>query len=177
MIHRLALGIFALSFAIGGPAPAMAGEARDARFFEKVEGKWRGPGEIVAGKYKGTRFICEFDGTTPTDAIGMTLAGDCRVGLFSQAMSATVKRDGRSYTGSFLDGADGEGLDIVAGNVSPDRAALTLNRKQLDGAMLARLADPNTLNVTVSVRVGEELVPVIGMSLDRLDPIRVGSID
>ena len=54
--------------------------------------------------------------------------------------------------------------------------ALTLNRKQLDGAMLARLADPNTLNITVSVRVGDELVPVIGMSLDRIDPVQVGSV-
>jgi len=92
-------------------------------------------------------------------------------------MSATVERQGRGYKGSFLDGANGEGLDVTAGNVSRDRVALTLNRKQLDGAMLARLADENTLNVTVSVRVGEELVPVIGMSLDRLDPVKVGSVN
>jgi hypothetical protein len=40
--------------------------------------------------------------------------------------------------------------------------------------MLARLADEDTMNVTVSVRVEEEMVPVIGMSLKRVDT--VGSI-
>jgi hypothetical protein len=51
-----------------------------------------------------------------------------------------------------------------------------LNRKQLNGAMLARVSDQNTMNVTVSVRVEKELVPVIGMSLKRIDNVAVGSI-
>lgn len=177
MRNRLALFALAVAATIGAIAPAHADQARDARFFAQIEGKWRGPGEIVAGKYKGTKFVCQFDGSVPQSTIGMSLDGDCRVGLFTQRMSATVERQGRGYKGSFLDGARGEGLDVTAGNVSRDRVALTLNRKQLDGAMLARLADENTLNVTVSVRVGEELVPVIGMSLDRLDPVKVGSVN
>ena len=53
---------------------------------------------------------------------------------------------------------------------------LGLNRKELNGAMLARVADKNTMNVTVSVRVDKELVPVIGMSLKRIDNMAVGSI-
>ena len=86
-------------------------------------------------------------------------------------MKATVKRGGRGYTGQFLDGADGEGLDVIAGSVTPSRAVLTLKRKQLDGAMLARLASKNQLNITVSVTVGETLVPVIGMKLDRVNSL------
>ena len=176
MPSRLALSLLALAATAAAPAPAHADKARDARFFQQIEGKWRGPGEIVAGKYKGTRFICRFDGSVPGSSLGMSLDGDCRVGLFTQRMSASVERKGRTYKGTFLDGADGEGLDVTAGKVGEDRVALTLNRKRLDGAMLARLADRNTLNVTVSVRVGGELVPVIGISLDRLDPVRVGSV-
>jgi hypothetical protein len=42
--------------------------------------------------------------------------------------------------------------------------------------MQARVADKNTMNVTVSVRVEKELVPVIGMSLKRVDATAVGSI-
>jgi hypothetical protein len=42
--------------------------------------------------------------------------------------------------------------------------------------MLARVSDQNTMNVTVSVRVDKELVPVIGMSLKRVDNLAVGSI-
>lgn len=182
MFQRLAVSFAVFAIALGGAVsastvPAQADKARDARFFEKIEGKWRGPGEIVAGKYKGTKFVCEFDGTTPQSAVGMALDGGCRVGVFRQKMSASVKHQGGSYRGTFMDGAGGEGLDVTGGNVSGNRVALTLNRNDLKGAMLARLADPNTLNITVSVNVGTELVPVIGMSLDRLDPVRVGALD
>lgn len=176
MFNRLVLTVLAVAATGAMTIPAHADKARDARFFQQIEGKWRGPGEIVAGKYKGTKFVCQFDGSVPQSTLGMSLDGDCRVGLFTQRMSATVERAGRTYKGTFLDGADGEGLDVTAGSVSPDRVALTLNRKQLNGAMLARLADQNTLNVTVSVRVGEQLVPVIGISLDRLDPVKIGSV-
>ncbi len=177
MLARLALSLVAFGVVgLATTAPALANDTRDAKFFTKIEGKWRGPGEIVAGKYKGTKFTCDLDGTTPKSSLGMALDGQCRVGVFTQKMSASVERKGRGYKGTFLDGAVGEGLDVVSGNVSDDRVVLTLNRKQLNGAMLARLASDNKLNVTVSVRVGDDLVPVIGMSLDRIDATAVGSI-
>ncbi|MEM5501281.1 hypothetical protein WNY59_06725 [Ahrensia kielensis] len=156
--------------------PAHADAKRDSKFLNKIEGSWRGPGEIVAGKYKGTKFTCDLDGSTPDKELGMALKGTCRVGIFSQRMEATVTRKGKTYKGAFLDGALGEGLDVTAGNVTSDRIVLTLKRKDLNGAMLARLANDNKLNVTVSVRVGQDLVPVIGMSLNRIDNMAVGSI-
>src|SRR5690606_36969471 len=126
-------------------APADASE-RDMRFFNRVEGQWSGPGEIVAGKYKGTRFTCNFTGATPTGKVGMSLDGGCRVGLFTQKMSAALVHQGRKgYRGTFMDGAVGEGLDVVGGNVNNERVLLSLHRNQLNGAMLARLPDENTL--------------------------------
>ncbi|GAB4348764.1 MAG: hypothetical protein Kow0026_03540 [Oricola sp.] len=172
----MAVSALALATAAFSADSASASD-REARFFRQIEGKWRGPGEIVAGKYKGTKFTCEFSGLTPDNELGMTLDGGCRVGVFSQKMNATVQRKGRSYVGRFLDGAEGEGLDVIAGSVSPNRAVLTLKRKQLDGAMLARLASKDQLNITVSVNVGETLVPVIGMKLDRIDSVAVGAVD
>jgi hypothetical protein len=149
---------------------------RDKKFFQAVEGEWVGPGEIVAGKYKGTKFTCTFTGSTPDVKVGMTLDGACRVGMFTQKMSATVERKGKGYTGKFLDGAAGKGLDVVAGNVDGRKVVLSLNRNQLKGAMLARLPDENTMNVTVSVKVEKQMVPVIGMSLKRVDAAAVGSV-
>lgn len=175
MFPRLFASLFVMAAIAATAAPAQADEARDARFLKKIEGSWRGPGEIVAGKYKGTKFTCQLAGSNPVNELGMGLKGDCRVGVFTQKMEASVTRSGNTYKGSFLDGALGEGLDVVAGNVTDDRMVLTLNRKDLNGAMLARLAHQNQLNVTVSVRVGEELVPVIGMSLDRIDNMSVSS--
>jgi hypothetical protein len=160
----------------GSPGGAATVE-RDQQFFHAVEGQWSGPGEVVAGKYKGTKFVCNFTGTAGTDVAGMTLDGGCRVGLFTQKMKATVVKSGNGYSGTFNDGAAGKGLDVVSGNVvSPRKVVFGLNRKQLKGAMLARLPDDNSMVITVSVRVEREMVPVIGMNLKRVDGSAVGSV-
>ena len=150
----------------------------DKQFFQTAEGKWVGPGEIIAGKYKGTKFTCTFTGTTPGGKLGMTLDGGCRVGVFTQAMSATIEHKGREgYKGSFMGGAAGSGLDIIGGNVvDAHKVVFTINRNQLRGVMQARIPDDNSMTVTIAVRVDEQLVPVIGMSLKRVDAVEVGSI-
>jgi hypothetical protein len=154
------------------------GAEPDQQFFRSVEGKWVGPGEIVAGKYKGTKFTCSFTGSTPDGKIGMSLDGGCRVGMFTQQMSATIERKGRDgYKGSFMGGAAGSGLDIIGGNViDAHKVVFTINRNQLRGVMQARIPDDNSMTVTVAVRVEQQLVPVIGMSLKRVDAVEVGSI-
>jgi len=175
-MKAFALTSFAL-LAAASYAPSAQANEIDKKFFQSVEGNWAGPGEIVAGKYKGTKFSCTFKGSTPTVAVGMSLDGGCRVGVFTQKMSASIRSGGKGYRGTFLDGAEGDGLDIVSGNVVDGRkVVLSLNRKQLKGVMQARIADANTLNVTVSVRVEKQLVPVIGMSLKRVDGSAVGTI-
>ncbi len=161
-----------------GLAADACGAERDKQFFRSIEGQWAGPGEIVAGKYKGTKFTCSFTGSTPADKAGMTLDGGCRVGVFTQKMSAKVENVGRQgYKGSFMGGSDGSGLDIVSGNVVDARKVVfAINRKQLNGVMQARLPDDGSMVVTVSVRVEKQLIPVIGMSLKRLDGAAVGAI-
>lgn len=177
-ILSVVLPVLAATAATAGFAETAHGGERDRKFFEAVEGDWSGPGEIVAGKYKGTRFNCTFTGTTPAARLGMTLDGGCRVGVFTQKMSATIEqKGGKGYTGIFMDGAEGKGLDIVSGNVvDGGKVVLAINRNQLKGVMQARIAGKNTMDVTVSVRVEEDLVPVIGMSLKRIDATAVGSI-
>lgn len=153
--------------ALTSAAPSQARDS-DAVFFESVAGDWKGPGEIVAGKYKGTKFVCNLSGdAVQGKAAGISLDGHCRVGVFNQKMSALITRKGSTYTGRFLDGSAGDGLDIVSGKVTRDRAIMGINRKTLDGAMIARLHDEETMNVTISVKVGKEMVPVIGMTLKR----------
>lgn len=162
--------------------PATSGTAaaaeRDSAFFRSIEGDWSGPGEIVAGKYKGTKFVCSFAGTTPDRKLGMTLDGGCRVGVFTQKMTATVTQSSSAgYKGTFMDGAAGAGLDIVSGDVLDGRKVVfNIHRNELRGLMQARLADQNTMTVTVSVRVEKTMVPVIGVNLKRVDATAVGSI-
>ncbi|WP_299862468.1 hypothetical protein [uncultured Hoeflea sp.] len=158
-------------------SPSMARDA-DSAFFDSVAGVWKGPGEIVAGKYKGTKFVCNLVGDPARgNASGITMDGSCRVGVFNQKMSAVISRKGKSYTGRFLDGSAGKGLDIVSGKVAGDRAVMGINRKTLNGAMIARLHDPETMNVTISVKVGDQMVPVIGVTLKRsLANIKTGAL-
>ena len=108
----------------------------------------------------------------------MSLDGDCRVGVFSQPMSASIERKGRSgYKGSFMGGSSGNGLDIVAGSVvDPRKVVFSINRNQLRGVMQARVPDGNSMIVTVSVKVEDRMVPVIGMNLKRVDAASVGAV-
>jgi tripartite-type tricarboxylate transporter receptor subunit TctC len=48
---------------------------------------------------------------------------------------------------------------------------------KLNGAMIARLQGKNTMTVTISVKVEDQMIPVIGMSLNReTEELAVGSI-
>ncbi|MGK6314946.1 hypothetical protein [Neorhizobium sp. DT-125] len=160
-------------------APQAEAAPRDKAFFQSVAGVWKGPGEIVAGKYKGTKFSCNLTGAPAPDGnVGIKLDGTCRVGVFQQPMSAVITQSGRGYSGKFLDGAEGKGLDIISGSVNGDKVVMGINRAKLNGAMVASLRGENKMNITISVKVEDQMVPVIGLSLDRdLDSIAVGSID
>jgi hypothetical protein len=176
-VKMLASGLAtAVVLVAAGVAPASAG-SRDKAFFDGVQGQWTGPGEIIAGKYKGTKFTCSLAGSS-LNGSGMTLDGSCRVGIFRQPMKATIKSAGRTYKGEFLDGAAGKGLDIVSGNVTGQKIVVGITRAKLNGAMIARLQGKNTMTVTISVKVDNTMVPVIGMNLNRdTDEIAVGSVD
>lgn len=158
--------------------PGAHASSRDKAFFQGASGSWSGPGEIVAGKYKGTKFTCNLIGEPSKDAdVGIKLDGTCRVGVFKQPMSAVIKQAGGSYKGQFLDGAAGKGLDIVSGAVNGDKIVVGINRAKLNGAMIARMQDDNAMNITISVKVEDEMVPVIGLALKRdTDQMAVGSI-
>ncbi|MEH7836774.1 hypothetical protein V7796_13545 [Rhizobium laguerreae] len=159
-------------------APAATAATRDKAFFDSVAGSWKGPGEIVAGKYKGTKFTCKLIGEPTGDSsAGIKLDGTCRVGVFKQPMTAVISQSGSSYKGKFLDGAAGKGLDVVSGAVSEDTVVVGINRAKLNGAMIARVRDDQTMNVTVSVKVESQMIPVIGLTLTRqVDEMAVGSI-
>lgn len=147
--------------------------ASDAVFFKTVAGKWTGPGEIVAGKYKGTKFTCVFNGSNPAAKTGMKIDGYCRVGMFSQPMNAIIEKASRGYSGRFLDGEKGEGMDIVGGRYSSDKLVVNIKRKDLRGVLVASKDNADHMQMTISVRVDGRLVPVIGMRLDRAGAPRV----
>ena len=82
--------------------------------------------------------------------------------------------------GAFKEGVQWVGQNngkvVIGGQVNGRKVTLTLNRNQLNGAMLASLPDDDTLHVTVSVKVDKQMVPVIGMNLKRVDASAIGAI-
>ena len=157
--------ITALLFAIAACGTA---RASDTAFFNAVEGKWSGPGEIVAGKYKGTKFTCVFSGVNPAASAGMKIDGYCRVGVFSQPMNAIIEKASGSYRGKFLDGEAGEGMDITGGRYCRNKLVVNIKRRDLRGVLVASKDNADHMQMTISVRVDGRLIPVIGMRLDRM---------
>lgn len=175
---RLGVSLSTAAVTVSLLASGALASGKDNAFFNGVEGSWTGPGEIVAGKYKGTKFTCNLDGSSLGDkGAGIKLEGSCRVGVFSQPMSAVISKKGNNYTGKFLDGGEGKGLDIVSGQIIGNRAVMGINRASLNGALVARVENDDAMNITISVKVGNDMVPVIGLSLGRaVDNVKVGSI-
>ena len=159
--------LLATAFTLLGLGAAQQGEASERSYFKSVAGQWSGPGSIVAGKYKGTRFNCNFDGKNTGSAIGMRIEGTCRVGVFNQPMSIEIKKSGRGFRGKFLDGAKGKGMDIVSGRLRGNKLVVGINRKKLNGAMVAHMRGDDRMQITISVRVAKQMVPVIGLTLSR----------
>lgn len=168
MLRRIIPVLFMLPFLLLGITISGDAFAGEKEFFKNIEGKWTGPGEIVAGKYKGTKFTCVFDGIKPDRKIGMHIDGYCRVGMFSQPMNANINKIRGRFIGKFLDGAAGEGMDITGGRYSRNRFVADIKRKDLIGAMVARQKGKDKLNITISVKVDGRLVPVIGIFLNRV---------
>lgn len=167
--------LLALTFSVITNSSALAS---DTKFFKGIQGKWSGPGEMVAGKYKGTKFVCTFDGSNPAKGTGMIIDGSCRVGVFAQKMSAHITKKGGKYKGAFLDGAKGDGMDVTGGRYTKNRIIVDIVRKQLKGVLVVNLNDKNRLKATVSVRHNGKLIPVIGMNLARIDSSTVtGSVN
>ena len=48
-----------------------------------------------------------------------------------------------------------------------NRAVMGINRAKLNGAMVARLEDNDAMHITISVKVEDRLIPVIGLKLNR----------
>jgi len=142
--------------------------ARERVFLQSFEGQWSGAGEIVSGKYKGTRFHCNFVGAAQTREVGLSLDGHCRAGLFGQAMKAQItRRPSGAFLGYFNDGARAQGMDITAARIGADHMQFDLNRQNLQGTMLARLETQDEMSIILSVKVMDEFVRVVGLNLKR----------
>ncbi len=149
-----------LSLGAIGARPSLASEAE---FLQSLEGNWTGTGTIkIRANVPAVKVACEFNSDAPAD--GYNLDGNC-LGLvvFSRAISASLRVDGETYTGSYV-GA-GTGTAGLAGSRQGDTINLAIRwAKEVNGDREALLRMEKTAGgmtittIDTDMATGEEIV-------------------
>ena len=183
-----------LSLAIGlaslliGPFfdPAVAGD--DAvRFMERFSGEWRGSGKLLIGPDTGMKFHCALNGDPSRTQMTFGMKGKCWTGRLSAPVFARLRYNGDNnrFYGDFMDGAEGDGVDIVAERAG-NGFSMWLSRGQLQGELVASPAGKSKMTILISLidNKRDRKIPVVAMgfarkgsdSLPVYDPLVTGSL-
>src|SRR3712207_205128 len=95
---------------------ASARAADDAgEFMARFSGEWLGTGQLLVGAENGLTFSCELDGAPSRTRLTFAMKGRCWMGALSAPVNATLRYNAETnrFYGTFMDGSQGNGLDIV----------------------------------------------------------------
>ncbi|MBZ8134728.1 hypothetical protein [Afifella sp. IM 167] len=184
--------LLAAALAITAPAivPSKAAAVDDdaALFMERFGGEWRGSGRLLVGPESGLRFHCALAGDPSRSQMAFGMTGRCWTGSLSAPVYARLRysSDQKQFFGSFMDGAEGDGANIV-GERSGEGFMLKLVRGELQGRLAAEPAGPGKMTVTLSLYDpgSGRTLPVAAMGFARpdadalpiYDPTVTGSIE
>ena len=169
------LPAFALAalVALGGSGAARANDA--AEFMARFSGAWLGTGQLLFGSDNGLKFHCALNGDPSRTQLTFNMSGRCWMGILSAGVSAQLRYNAETnrFYGEFMDGSDGDGLDIV-GARDGDGFSLKLVRGQAQGRLEAEAVNADQLKVTMFYRDrahGRDL-PVVAMGFARKDTVQ-----
>ncbi len=170
--------LLALSAALVLTASTLSARAEDAAaFMDRFSGQWIGSGQLLFGQPQA-EFACELNGDSggANSSFGMT--GQCRMGGFSAPIFAKIRynSDTRQYYGEFMDGAQGNGVDLV-GQRAGDGFSLRLVRGAMQGRLSAETVGHDQMKVVIYYRDprSKTETPVVAMGFTRREVI-TGSI-
>ena len=150
-----------------GAQTAGAGEA--ASFMDRFSGEWRGTGRVLVGPAHGTKFHCALAGD-PGGAISFLMTGKCWIGSLSAPVRARLRynADTDRYYGAFLEGRDGNGVDIVGARAG-DGFVMNLARGMAQGRLTAEPVGETQMKVMISLidRGNDREIPVVAMGFAR----------
>jgi hypothetical protein len=167
---------FALAAALLASAAVPAAAEDGATFMQRFSGSWIGTGQLLFGPEPRAEFACELKGDPNANTFGMS--GQCRMGGFSAPITARIRynNDTHQYYGQFMDGAQGNGADIV-GTQAGEGFSMKLVRPDMQGRLTAETVGQDQMKVVIyyrDVRANLE-TPVVAMGFTRKD-IVTGSI-
>ena len=188
-MSRLAHAFAALLLLSATPAVADATRGGDdpAHFMNRFSGEWRGSGRVLVGPDHGTKFHCALAGDPSRSEMSFVMSGKCWIGQLSAPVRARLRYNGDSdrYYGAFLDGAAGNGVDII-GAQSGEGFVMKLSRGMAQGRLTAEPVGRNQMKVMISLvdRSNDREIPVVAMgfakegsaSLPLYEPQATGSV-
>jgi hypothetical protein len=166
-MSRVASFALSTALALGAAAPAAAEDA--VTFMERFGGKWVGTGQILVGA--SAEFACELNGNPKSGQSTFDMTGTCRMGSMGAAIHARMhyNADTKSYYGTFLGGAEGDGVDLI-GTRAGNGFSLKLVRGSTQGRLTAETSSADEMKVVIyyrNMRTDQEL-PVVAMGLSRV---------
>ena len=112
-------------------SPARADDASE--IMARFSGEWLGTGQLLFGPQNGLQFHCALTGD-PHSRLGFGMTGRCWMGALSAPIYAALHYNAETdrFYGEFMDGADGDGVDIVAAR-SGEGISMRLTRGSAHG--------------------------------------------
>jgi hypothetical protein len=166
----------AAALAMTATLPARADDA--AEFMQRFSGTWVGSGQLLFNTGGASEFACELSGDPSASQLTFGMSGKCWMGSLSAPVSASLRynSDTNRFYGQFLDGAAGNGLDIV-GNRAGRGFSLKLVRGSTQGRLAAETIGEDQMKITIYYRdiKNDRELPVVAMGFTRKDVI-TGSI-
>ncbi|MYZ49923.1 hypothetical protein [Propylenella binzhouense] len=170
----------ALAFAAALLASATVAEAAPPKallFMQRFGGEWIGTGQLLIGPQIGTQFHCALNGNPSSTQMTLGMSGKCWMGSLSVPVLARIHYDEPTdrFYGSFMDGAAGNGVDIM-GAQTETGVSLRLTQGILQGGMLAEPVGDMQMRVLLSFRdrANDRDIPVVSMGFTRKEASSMG---
>jgi hypothetical protein len=156
------------------PAKAMD-DAAD--FMARFSGEWLGTGQLLVGSESGLTFNCSLNGDPSRTLLTFGMTGRCWMAGLSANVHAHLRYNAETnrFYGQFMDGAEGDGLDIV-GEREHDGFSMQLVRGPVQGRLLAESLNPHQMRVTIFYRdrARNRELPVVSMGFTRKEARALG---
>jgi hypothetical protein len=148
-------------------SPARADDATE--IMARFSGEWLGTGQLLIGPQNGLQFHCALTGD-PHSRLGFGMTGRCWMGALSAPVYAALHYNAETdrFYGEFMDGADGDGVDIVAAP-SGEGVSMRLTRGSAQGRVTTEAVNRDQFKATLFYRDrrhGRD-VPVVAMGFSR----------
>jgi hypothetical protein len=161
--------VFALALSVALVTMA-ALPAKAEQIIGRFAGEWIGTGQVLMGLQRGTTFRCELKNDPSESQLDFDMSGRCWLGNLSAPVNAQLRynTDTSQYFGKFLNGAEGQGCDIIGGRAG-EAISLKLMRGSLQGRLKVERVGPDQMKVMLFYRDAKSAreLPVVAMGFAR----------